>query len=53
MRKVILTSRSLVILQVLFVIAEIWGSGASMLALILEAGAHAAVVTTILFFTLK
>jgi len=44
---------SLMVLHVLLVIAEIWGSSASMLALMLEAGARGAVVITILPFLLS
>ena len=44
---------SLVVLHVLLVMAEIWGSSASMLALMLEAGTHGAVVITILPFLLS
>ena len=44
---------SLVVLHVLLVIAEIWGSSASILALMLEAGARGAVVITILPFLLR
>jgi len=44
---------SLVVLHVLLVMAEIWGSSASMLPLMLEAGAHGAVVIIILPFLLS
>jgi len=44
---------SLVVLHMLLVMAEIWGSSASMLALRLEAGVRGAVVITILPFLLS
>ena len=52
-RKEIPAWRSLVVLQVVPVSAEIWGRGASMLALMLDAGALGAVVTTMLPFLLR
>jgi len=51
-RKAITDWRSLVVLQALPVSAEIWGRRASMLALMLDAGALGAVVITILHFLL-
>jgi len=53
MRKAIPACLLLVVLQVLFVMADIWGSRASILALMLEAGAPGAVVTTMLPFLLR
>ena len=53
MRKAIPACLSLVVLHVLFVMADIWGSRASILALMLEAGARGAVVTTMLPFLLR
>ena len=44
---------SLVVLHVRLVMADIWGSNASMLALMPEAGARGAVVITILPFLLR
>jgi len=52
-RKEIPTWCSLVVLQVVSISAEIWGSRASMLALMLDAGAVGAVVTTMLPFLLR
>jgi len=52
-RKEIPAWRSLVVLQVVPISAEIWGRRASMLALMLDAGALEAVVTTILRFLLR
>jgi len=52
MRKAIPDWHSLVVLQLLPVSVEIWGSRASMLALMLDAGALVAVVITMLSFLL-
>ena len=52
-RKEILDCLPLVVLYVLLVMAEICGSSTSMLALMLEAGAHGVVVMTILPFLLR
>jgi len=52
-RKEMPACRSLMVLHVLLVMAEIWESSASMLALMLEVGARGAVVITILPFLLS